>query len=276
MADSATVWQRTGLLARTSTAVIGGLIFLGLAWVGGPWWAGLWAVLIAIGGDEYAGLHALSAAARVAVIAGAVLVLAAGTWSAAAGWVWGLSALIVLAGGIVPWVRGRLAPPALWTRWRAVALVLGIAYLGLPAAVLVRWRLDGGFAPVLAFLLIIWAADIAAYFVGLAAGRHKLAPRVSPGKSWEGAAASVVAAAVVGALAAATFRLPVAGGLVVGAATNVAAQLGDLFESTMKRKAGVKDSGRLLPGHGGILDRFDSVFIAAPVAYGLLRIWGGR
>jgi len=144
-------------------------------------------------------------------------------------------------------------------------------------------------------MLLVWCGDIAAYYVGRAIGKHKLAPRVSPGKSWEGTVASVVGAVVVGWLLF-HFILPIAAALrdthllntvrtvasysswepnaniaplwlvaVFAIAVNVAAQLGDLVESALKRGAGVKDSGRLLPGHGGVLDRIDALLFALPV-----------
>jgi phosphatidate cytidylyltransferase len=142
---------------------------------------------------------------------------------------------------------------------------------------------------VLYLMLLVWCGDIAAYYVGRAFGKHKLAPRVSPGKSWEGAIASVLGALVVGLL---LFHYidPIANALrsvhllapsvdahamqalapvwlvaLYAVSVNVAAQLGDLVESALKRGAGVKDSGTLLPGHGGLLDRIDALLFALPV-----------
>ncbi len=148
---------------------------------------------------------------------------------------------------------------------------------------------------VLFLMLLVWCGDIAAYYVGRAIGKHKLAPRVSPGKSWEGAVASVVSAVLVGWLLF-HFTLPIAMAFrgvhlmnpaqipssyaslesrassaplwlvaFFAVVVNVAAQLGDLVESALKRGAGVKDSGTLLPGHGGVLDRIDALLFALPV-----------
>ncbi len=128
--------------------------------------------------------------------------------------------------------------------------------------------------PWLTFLLmaIVWLGDTAAYYVGSRVGRHKMAPVISPKKSWEGAAASFVVAVA----AAAVWDLWRRGGLEPGvmaaaAGTSVAAQIGDLVESMIKRGSGVKDSGSILPGHGGVLDRMDAMLFAAPVL--LLGLW---
>lgn len=128
-----------------------------------------------------------------------------------------------------------------------------------------RW---GGYT-VISVLSIIWICDTAAYHVGMAIGKHKLFPRVSPNKSWEGAVAGFVAA-VGAALAAQALVLPYLTPLqaaVLGLIAGTLGQTGDLFESLLKRDAGVKDSSAMLPGHGGVLDRFDSLLFVAPAAY---------
>jgi phosphatidate cytidylyltransferase len=190
------------------------------------------------------------------------------------GWIAVLWVLVVLALGLRPLIRpGTGASPAAPP---AASVVLGIAYLATPLAVLVRWRLELTPLSVLSFLIVIWANDIAAYFVGLAVGRHKLAPRVSPGKSWEGAVGGLAGGLAAGVLLAGWLALPRGEAALWAAAVTVVSQAGDLFESALKRRAGIKDSGRLLPGHGGVLDRFDGVLLAAPVAYLLLRAFAGR
>jgi phosphatidate cytidylyltransferase len=123
-------------------------------------------------------------------------------------------------------------------------------------------------------MLLSWAGDTAALYVGRAFGRHALAPEVSPAKTWEGAIGSVAAGVLV-AVGYAHYFLPAASiGLVVmiAFAGNIAGQIGDLCESAFKRGAGVKDSGASLPGHGGWLDRIDATLFAVPVVYGLLVI----
>ncbi len=128
-----------------------------------------------------------------------------------------------------------------------------------------RW---GGYT-VISVLAIIWICDTAAFHVGSVAGKHKLFPRVSPNKSWEGAIAGFIAA--LGAAAAAKYivlsYLSLGSALVIGAIVGTIGQLGDLAESLMKRDAGVKDSSALVPGHGGVFDRFDSLLLVAPCVY---------
>jgi phosphatidate cytidylyltransferase len=144
-------------------------------------------------------------------------------------------------------------------------LAFGIPYFALPIAAIHRLKLMD---PWLVFLLmlIVWLGDTAAYYVGSRFGRHKLAPTISPKKSWEGAAASF-AIALAATAAWSVWRLDRLdlGILAVAAVTAVAAQIGDLVESMIKRGTGVKDSGHILPGHGGLLDRLDAMLFAAPV-----------
>ena len=144
----------------------------------------------------------------------------------------------------------------------------GVPYFAMPVAVGVTMqRLD----PWLLFLLyaIVWLGDTAAFYVGSAWGRHKMAPVVSPNKSWEGAIAGFLTGIVATALWSwwrlGEVRLPL---LLVAAATAVAAQLGDLFESLLKRGVNVKDSGSSIPGHGGFFDRMDAMLFAGPVMLG--------
>ena len=151
-------------------------------------------------------------------------------------------------------------------------LAFGALYLGLPVAALAELQSR---APWLVLLLwaIVWLGDSAAFYVGTAFGRRRLAPVVSPKKSWEGAAAALV----TGGLAAVVFSLWRDGAidfelLVLALVTSIAAQFGDLVESLIKRGAGIKDSGTLLPGHGGFLDRFDALAFAAPVWWFALEL----
>jgi phosphatidate cytidylyltransferase len=158
---------------------------------------------------------------------------------------------------------------------RAGALVLGVAYIfGAWKTAILLEDLRAGRWWLMFALVVNWFGDTGAYYVGRKFGKHKLAPQVSPGKSWEGAAASAVTGVVFGLI-----YLPLAipgTSLWVAAAislcANVAGQVGDLAESALKRGAGVKDSGTILPGHGGLLDRMDSSLFAMPVVYTLVML----
>jgi len=155
----------------------------------------------------------------------------------------------------------------------AAAALLGVVYI------FGAWRCALGLRLInphwlMIALLVSWAGDTAALYVGRAFGRHKLAPRVSPSKTWEGSVSSL-AGGVLAAAIYAHYLIPTAAPwavLAVGAAGNIAGQVGDLCESAFKRGAGVKDSGTTLPGHGGWLDRIDSSLFSIPVVYALLRV----
>ncbi len=173
----------------------------------------------------------------------------------------------------------------------ALVSVFAFGYVALPLGMLVQVReLWAGAFLLLYLLLVVWAGDIFAYFVGKSVGRHLMSPRISPKKTWEGAIASLLASLVVGALLY-NYALPISSALLkanlidrksgffalqkpslgpvllLSAAINIAAQFGDLVESLIKRGAGVKDSGSLLPGHGGMLDRVDALLFAAPILW---------
>lgn len=172
----------------------------------------------------------------------------------------------------------------------AMVSTFAFAYIALPMASLLQlrqqWR--GAFF-VIYLLLLVWAGDIFAYFIGKPFGRHRMSPRVSPNKTWEGAIASVMASVAVGVLMF-HYAVPISSALlrthlierkdgifnaqvslapiiVLSIVLNIAAQLGDLVESLIKRGAGMKDSGAILPGHGGMLDRVDALLFAAPVLW---------
>jgi phosphatidate cytidylyltransferase len=116
-------------------------------------------------------------------------------------------------------------------------------------------------------LAITWAADTAAYFVGRAFGKHPLAPRISPKKTWEGSIGGIVGSLIIAYAASFFLRVPLPHLLAIAFLGNVAGQMGDLLESACKRSAGVKDSGSLLPGHGGVLDRIDALVLCIPVVW---------
>lgn len=155
--------------------------------------------------------------------------------------------------------------------------VFGAIYTGFLLSYVVSVRaLDAGLALALLLIVSVWAGDVAAYLIGSLLGRHKLAPGISPKKSWEGFAAGTVATTLAwSAVAPVTVPgVPLPFAAAVGFSIALASTIGDLAESRIKREAGVKDSGRALPGHGGFLDRLDSLTLAGLVAYWVLH-WGG-
>jgi phosphatidate cytidylyltransferase len=241
------------LRLRVFSAVVLLPIGLGCLWIGG--WA--WAVLI---GAASVGLAFEWAALCGASRWGLAAVMAIVTVLAATGFLH--SALYGLVGFIVPFPRrgGWIWP------------CMGVWYIGLTIVALIwlRGADDAGWDDVLFLLLVVWATDIAAYLAGRLIGGPKLAPAISPGKTWSGAIGGLAGALVVGWVAA-----PGGFGLAVAAALSVVAQAGDLMESAIKRHFGVKDSGKLIPGHGGLLDRLDGVLTAAPAA-ALLALAMGR
>jgi phosphatidate cytidylyltransferase len=149
--------------------------------------------------------------------------------------------------------------------------IAGILYVGWLQSFLVSLRLDAGRDWLYLALFVTFGSDTAAYFIGKAIGRHKLAPKISPGKTWEGAIAGVFGAVIVSFLFTLNtpLQLPLSywQAILLGVLVSVFGQLGDLAESLLKRNFGVKDSGNLMPGHGGLLDRMDSVLFAGVVVY---------
>jgi phosphatidate cytidylyltransferase len=155
--------------------------------------------------------------------------------------------------------------------------LLGVVWIavGLAHALLMRDLDEHGVLAIYTVILAVWAGDAGAYFIGLLFGRHKLAPTVSPGKTWEGLAAGTVATIAVTFIA--LYKqdfLTIPESLALGAVIAVAAPLGDLFESAIKRDVEVKDSGRLLGGHGGVLDRIDALLFAWVAAYYVMAAFG--
>jgi phosphatidate cytidylyltransferase len=145
----------------------------------------------------------------------------------------------------------------------------GLLFVALPLSYAVRLHGMGRIGPwILLFALVItWIGDTAAYFVGRSIGKHKMSPILSPNKTWEGAAASMAGALLLGWWLSLRINAPTPVVLGLAAAGNIAGQVGDLLESAFKRSAGVKDSGSILPGHGGMLDRIDALILTIPVVW---------
>jgi phosphatidate cytidylyltransferase len=164
--------------------------------------------------------------------------------------------------------------------------LFGLIWIAYPLTLIpLLWKQEDGPALVLFLMVCVWAGDIAALYIGRAFGKHKLAPRLSPGKTWEGSVASILGSMLAAGLVLIVSNALIARGittlhisepiwqsLILAAILNIAAQLGDLLESAVKRGAGVKDSGTLLPGHGGILDRIDALLLATPVLWFVLLL----
>jgi phosphatidate cytidylyltransferase len=207
----------------------------------------------------------------------------------------GVSALaLAVPGLVVIWYGGSVfdvligvLTAGLWLEWAGLCrrrdspglLIVGLVWiaLGAAAAVWLRGDASAGRANVLFLALLVWATDIGAYAAGRAIGGPRLAPRISPGKTWTGAAGGLLAAGVVGLLAAASRsgQADWLSAVAVAAGLSAIGQAGDLAESWMKRRAGVKDSGHLIPGHGGLLDRLDAAWAVLP-AGALLALLLGR
>ncbi len=264
-------------------------------------YAGGWvfgAVLAAVAAIASGELFRLAAAGGVrpyhalGMAASGVIVLVAASFSTLS------RAAPVMLAVLVALVLVTLAA-SVWLRWPAgsplgsvAVTVLGAIYVGCTLAFAVflrdvaarapeRASLGAGVGFVLLPLVAIWVGDSAAYFAGRAWGRAKLFPSASPGKTVVGGIAGLIGSAVAGGAVSAvalaelpTLRVSIPMGIVIGAVLGLTAPLGDVAVSVLKREAGVKDSGRLLPGHGGILDRVDSLLFAFPVAYGLLVLAG--
>lgn len=282
---------RNELALRTGAALVGIPIALAILYAGGWVLAAALALLAVIGVLEFFRLAERSGARplRVPGIVGtALFILVAGfepTLSATAPLLWGVTVVLLLVTAAAAiWTRGTTGRPLA----SVAATVAGSLFVGgtLVHGLLLRHLLATGIAPgantgpwagtaLVGFAVgLTWLNDSGAYFAGSAFGRRKLIPTVSPGKTVEGAIAGIITAVVAGALYSAFILGDLVGlplglweGAVGGVLIAVVAQVGDLVESLFKREAGVKDSGRLIPGHGGMLDRFDALFYALPVAY---------
>lgn len=266
------------LKVRVLTAsILGAALLAGLFWLPPPWTVLAFAAVMTLAAWEWAAFGALRGrTARLAYVAG----MAALLWLA---WLWTGSPThlrLLLSLACIWWIIAFLWVTLAAGRTRpALALICGVPVLVPAFIALARLQVSPrgiakGPEMVLWMVLLVCAADIGAYFAGRSLGRHKLAPQVSPGKTWEGAAGGLAAVLVVALAGAVHLRLPVVASIAFGGAVGVFSVIGDLTESLFKRGAGLKDSGSLLPGHGGILDRIDSVTAAAPL-YALVLFGSG-
>jgi phosphatidate cytidylyltransferase len=251
------------LMVRVIVALVLAPLAIAIAYAGGWLWIAL--VTCAAGGLYVEWLMIIAAARRTRVVASGVVALAIAGFCLASGWI--DAALLVLALG--------LAAVALLSPERRLWTATGFFYAAAAeiASVLVRLDQIYGFAALILILLVVWVTDIGGYFAGRGIGGPKLWPRVSPKKTWAGAVGGFAASLVVAAGFAALGVGKTGPLLLLGAVLSIASQLGDLFESAVKRRFGVKDSSHIIPGHGGLLDRLDG-FVAAVVLaaiFGFLR-----
>lgn len=243
------------LRRRAVSAALLAPMAVGCIWLGADAWTLLMAV--AAGGLAYEWVALCRGRAwRYPGVVVPVIVLLAGFAAVLDRERWGL--MILGAGAVLAWLlTGRRAMGA------------GVLYVGLACVALVWLRGDGaaGRANVLFLVVVVWASDIGAYAAGRMLGGPKLAPAVSPSKTWSGAIGGLLAAMLVGEIAGHWLAASSPGrpALLAGL-LGMAAQGGDLLESAIKRQFGVKDSGTLIPGHGGLLDRLDGLLTAAPAA----------
>ncbi len=273
MAQSRTEAPTSALRLRLLSAAVGLPILLALIWLGGYWVAAAAAIAALIAVHELltlltkAGWRPLrnegalwgAGLAGVAIIDGTSVALALG--AGAVGALLAAAAIHRSAGSVGDWFY----------------TTVGTAYVGLPLASVVLIREgDSGLEWLVIAFLGTFATDTGAFAVGRLIGRHKMAPSISPGKTWEGAFGGLLAGvgATIGLVALLEpGSVELWAGAVLGAGIGVVSQIGDLLESKVKRLADAKDSGRLIPGHGGLLDRLDSLVLVFPLIYYASKVW---
>ena len=252
--------QSSELNRRIVSAVILAMIAIAALWIGG-WLFALFVIgLAAIGLWEWTGI--CGAAEPLWLRTGLIATLALGLVLAHIGSLtW---AVAVLSGTVA------IALSMAYARWAYGWAALGVVYVAIPSIALIAFRQEGaaGLSIIIFVALIVWATDIAAYFGGRSIGGAKLWPRVSPKKTWSGAVSGLAGAIVVAVI----FTLAAGVGsrtaaLVLAILLSLGAQAGDLAESAFKRRFGVKDSGTIIPGHGGVLDRVDGLYVALALAW---------
>jgi phosphatidate cytidylyltransferase len=263
---------KSGLGLRVITAsILAVLLVASVLWLGRSQLALLAGVIVLLAGWEWSRLSGIAAPAnRVVFVIGMAVALGAACWLGTASVATVLVPLVAAFWvGVTAWLLGgghpRTGIAGVRVRWLVAGLVL------LPAmfvSVMTLVDLHAGRALLLYALFLVFAADTGAYFAGRRFGRRRLAPAVSAGKTWEGLAGGLLGAGAFSALAALAVGIPAdwwPWWLAIGVLAAGLSVSGDLFESVLKREAGAKDSGNLLPGHGGLLDRLDSLLAALPV-----------
>lgn len=250
------------LARRTASAAVLAPAALACLWYGGPAWIAVVALATLGLAWEWTRMLRLPAHSAATIVAGSAFV-----------------STMLLRGAPLPTMASALFGVVLvaYLAYRRQAQALGVLVIAAPAAALIWLRLgSAGFANVLFLLLIVWSADIGAYLAGRLVGGPRLAPRISPGKTWSGAVGGLLASGLAGYAAAAVLAPPTnVHAFALASFLGFISQLGDLSESALKRYCGVKDSGALIPGHGGVFDRLDGL-LAAATAMGLLAAATGN
>ena len=260
----------TPLLRRVLTAFLLLLAFVSaVLWAPAWLWAALMACVVGLAAYEWARLSNFSPLAARAYAALLALCALGLPFVLAENWPVFQAGLVILA--VIFWLL--IAPLWLLGHWRAqqpfVRAVVG-AMLLLPTWAALLYLHARGPAVLLGVMAIVWLADTAAYFTGRQFGRRKLAPTISPGKTWEGVAGAWGALALYAGVLSLWGGMPLLSLLVMMSGLLYLSVLGDLFESWVKRVSGMKDSGTMLPGHGGVLDRIDALTSTLPIAMGML------
>ena len=254
-----------------TASLLAPLVILAILYLPAVWFAGLWGVVVAIAAWEWTDLAGLeSKASRLAFVLICVALMVTGPqWAGfALDWLpWVVTAWWFVFSILVRRIPNKLLE---WKYHTATKLAIG-AFVLLGSWIMMVWlRVNFGTMQVLYLVLLVWLADIAAYFTGKRWGNTKLSPEISPGKTVEGLYGALVAAALF-AIGMGFYKgldpVLIADFALISVVTVVVSVIGDLFESLAKRVRGVKDSGSILPGHGGMLDRVDSLLAAASVFY---------
>jgi len=290
MSPEATPKAPSALAQRAVTGILLAIIAMGVIWapamlpgtLSGFAFSAMAALFVAIGYREFAAM-ARARGVAIEVPGGTVAVALIAVAAALGGFAW-MNLAFFAAIALLSWVH-ILRGMDHHTLPGLAATVFGVAYLGWMPAHILLLHVGHASGPGLVTMLIVMVgmSDTGAYFTGRAIGKHKLAPHTSPNKTWEGAIGGLVAAMLAGAV---LYAMRAHGDITAlpdysllwylgtGAALAFVSQVGDLVESMLKRDAGVKDSGSIFPGHGGVLDRCDGILVAAPALYYLLALDG--
>jgi phosphatidate cytidylyltransferase len=260
--------------SRLLVAAVGLPLVLGMLWLGGWWLFTLVAVAACVGVHEFVTTARPLRPLAPAVYGGVLLALVG---ARSGGLLWLLGGFLTTFA--LAFVLHALSSTRAPTTAAIGSTVLGSAWIGLGLGFVLLLRQMHAEGRLIGFtvVLAVFAADTVAYLTGRLAGRHRLAPRLSPKKTWEGLVGGAVAGIFVAFIALYDTRdhyLTIGEAIVLGLVVVVTAVLGDLFESALKRDLEVKDTGRLLGGHGGMLDRVDALLFAAPAAYYLVVAFG--